>query len=226
MTRLSYSHATAAFCTIWRLPHPADLGAHVIRAVLSRTGIDPASIDDVMFGCVEALGPQAGDIARTCALVAGLPQHVPGVTIDRQCGSSHQAIHFAAQSVMAGVNDVVIAGGVQNMSMIPIGHALTVGAVLGYGDPFSGSVGWLARYGDQEVNQLRSAEMIAARWNVTRVAMERFAYTSHRRALRAQDEARFDNEIVPLGDASFDEDTSKDAKGQSGTKKQDSKQAK
>src|SRR5947209_4640001 len=103
--------------------HPADLGAHVLTALVERTGIDPAAVDDVLFGCVDALGPQAGDIARTCWLAAGFPEDVPGVTIDRQCGSSQQAVHFAAQAVMSGTSDVVVAGGVQNMSTIPIGYA-------------------------------------------------------------------------------------------------------
>src|SRR5690606_21880894 len=156
--------------------HPADMGAHAIKALLERTGIDPAAVDDVMFGCVDALGPQAGDIARTCWLAAGLPEHVPGVTIDRQCGSSQQAISLAAQSVMAGVNDLVVTGGVQSMSMIPIGYALTATADLGFSDPFSGSEGWVARYGTQEVSQFRGAELIAEKWDISREEMERFAF--------------------------------------------------
>jgi acetyl-CoA C-acetyltransferase len=190
--------------------HPADLGAHSITALVERTGIDPAAVDDVMFGCVDALGPQAGDIARTCWLAAGYPEHVPGVTIDRQCGSAQQAISFAAQSVMAGVNDLVVTGGVQNMSMIPIGYALTATADLGFSDPFSGSEGWRARYGDQEVSQFRGAEMIAEKWDVTREQMEAFAFESHQRAIRAQDEGRFDREIVPLGDVVRDEGPRRD----------------
>jgi acetyl-CoA C-acetyltransferase len=190
--------------------HPADLGAHSITALLQRTGVDPGAIDDVMFGCVDALGPQAGDIARTCWLAAGYPEHVPGTTIDRQCGSAQQAISFAAQSVLAGVNDLVVAGGVQNMSMIPIGYALTATAELGLSDPFSGSEGWRARYGDQEVSQFHGAELIAKKWDISREEMERFAFESHQRAIRAQDEARFDNEIVPLGDVTRDEGPRRD----------------
>ena len=185
--------------------HPADLGAHSIKALLQRTGIDPLAVDDVMFGCVDALGPQAGDIARTCWLAAGLPQEIPGVTIDRQCGSAQQAISFAAQSVMAGVNDLVVAGGVQNMSMIPIGYALTATESMGFSDPFSGSKGWVERYGTQEVSQFRGAEMIAEKWDITRDEMEKFAYESHQRALRAQQEGRFENEIVPLEGVERDE---------------------
>jgi acetyl-CoA C-acetyltransferase len=190
--------------------HPADLGAHTITALVDRTGIDPGRVDDVMFGCVDALGPQAGDIARTCWLAAGYPEHVPGVTIDRQCGSAQQAISFAAQSVMAGVNDLVVAGGVQNMSMIPIGYALTATADLGFSDPFSGSDGWRARYGDQEVSQFHGAELIAKKWDVTREQMEAFAFESHQRAIRAQDEGRFEHQIVPLGDVTRDEGPRRD----------------
>jgi acetyl-CoA C-acetyltransferase len=185
--------------------HPADLGAHVIRALVERTGIDPAIVEDVYFGCVDQLGPQAGDIARTCWLVAGYPEEVPGTTIDRQCGSSQQALHFAAQAVMSGTNDVIFAGGVQNMSQIPIAAALTAAEPFGFTDPFSGSEGWVARYGDQEVSQFRGAEMIAEKWNVSREDMERFALESHERAIRAQDEGRFDREIVPLAGVTADE---------------------
>ena len=135
--------------------HPADLGAHVLAALFERNDVDPASVDDVFFGCVDALGPQAGDIARTCWLAAGLPEEVPGVTIDRQCGSSQQAVHFAAQAVLSGTTDVIVAGGVQNMSMIPISSAMTIAEPLGFTDPFSGSRGWVERYGTQEVSQFR-----------------------------------------------------------------------
>src|SRR6185312_5836802 len=128
--------------------HPADLGAHAIRALVERSGIDPAAVDDVVFGCVDTIGPQAGDIARTCWLAAGLPDEVPGTTVDRQCGSSQQAVHFAAQAVLSGTMDVVVAGGVQNMTMIPISSAMTVAQPVGFETPFNTSEGWLARYGD------------------------------------------------------------------------------
>jgi acetyl-CoA C-acetyltransferase len=190
--------------------HPADLGAHVIRAVVERTGIDPLGVDDVFFGCVDAIGPQAGDIARTCWLAAGLPEEVPGVTIDRQCGSSQQALHFAAQAVMSGTSDVIVAGGVQNMSMIPIASAMTVAEQFGFTDPFSGSDGWVARYGTQEVSQFRGAEMIAEKWGISRDDMEQFAFESHQRAIRAIDEARFDREIVPVNGVSVDEGPRRD----------------
>ena len=185
--------------------HPADLGAHVIRALVDRTGLDPAAVEDVFFGCVDQLGPQAGDIARTCWLAAGYPEEVPGTTIDRQCGSSQQAVHFAAQAVMSGTNDVIVAGGVQNMTMIPIAAALTAAEPFGFDDPFSGSEGWVARYGTQEVSQFRGAELIADKWGISRTDMEEYALESHERAIRAQDEGRFDREIVPLGDVRVDE---------------------
>ncbi|MDQ2649368.1 MAG: acetyl-CoA C-acetyltransferase, partial [Actinomycetota bacterium] len=185
--------------------HPADLGAASITALVDRTGIDPGAVDDVMFGCVDTVGGQAGDIARTCWLAAGMPEHVPGTTIDRQCGSAQQAIHFAAQAVMAGVNDVVVAGGVQQMSMIPISSAMTLAEPLGFADPFTGSEGWVKRYGDGEVSQFNGAELIAAKWDITRDDMEQFAVTSHERAIQARAEGRFENEIVPLNGLAHDE---------------------
>jgi len=185
--------------------HSADLGAHAIKALMERTGIDPAAVDDVVLGCTETIGSQAGDIARTCWLVAGFPDHVPGVTVDRQCGSSQQAVHFAAQAVMSGTQDLVVAGGVQNLNMIPISAAMLVGRQYGIPDPFSTSPGWQSRYGTQEVNQFRSAERIAAKWEITRERMEGFALDSHRNALRAIKQGRFENEIAPVGAFSVDE---------------------
>jgi acetyl-CoA C-acetyltransferase len=185
--------------------HPADLGACVLTALVERTGIDPAAVEDVVFGCVDTVGPQAGDIARTAWLAAGLPDHVPGTTVDRQCGSSQQAVHFAAQAVKSGTVDVVVAGGVQNMSAVPISYAMTAGQALGFPDPFRGSAGWLRRYGDQEISQFRSAEMIAEKWNISRDDMEQFAVTSHERALRAAADGRFDAEIVPVSGLTADE---------------------
>jgi acetyl-CoA C-acetyltransferase len=190
--------------------HPADLGAHVLKALMQRTGIDPHAVEDVIFGCVDTIGPQAGDIARTCWVVAGLPEEVPGTTIDRQCGSSQQAVHFAAQAVMSGTTDVVVAGGVQNMSMIPISSAMLAAQPMGFPDPFSTSKGWVARYGTQEVSQFRSAEMIAEKWDISRVDMEKFAYESHRRAIQAIEEGRFKKEIVPIEGVSNDEGPRRD----------------
>ena len=190
--------------------HPADLGAHVLKALMDRTGVDPGAVEDVVFGCCDAIGPQSGDVARTCWLAAGLPQHVPGVTIDRQCGSSQQAVHFAAQGVMSGTADLIVAGGVQNMSAIPISSAMTLAQPLGFPDPFSTSKGWVARYGAGEVSQFRGAERIAEKWDITREDMERFALESHQRAIRATDEGRFANEIVPFGDLRHDEGPRRD----------------
>jgi acetyl-CoA C-acetyltransferase len=190
--------------------HPADLGAHAIRALVDRTGVDPGAVEDVIFGCCDTIGPQAGDVARTCWLAAGLPDHVPGVTIDRQCGSSQQAVHFAAQAVMSGTGDLVVAGGVQNMSAIPISSAMTLAQPLGFENPFAGSKGWEARYGTQEVSQFRGAEMIAEKWGISREEMEAFALESHRRAIRAIDEGRFAGEIAPWGEVRSDEGPRRD----------------
>jgi len=185
--------------------HPADLGAASIRALLDRTEIDPGAVDDVIFGNVDSVGGQAGDIARTCWLVAGGPEHVPGTTVDRQCGSGQQAVHFAAQAVMAGVNDLVVAGGVQQMSQIPISSAMTLASDLGFPDPFTTSPGWVARYGSEEVSQFRGAELIAEKWDISREDMEAFAVESHTRALKAQANGLFEAEIAPLNGLTRDE---------------------
>lgn len=183
--------------------HPADLGAAPIAAVMTRTGVDPGAVDDVIYGAVDTLGPMAGDIARTCWLVAGLPDHVPGVTIDRQCGSAQQAVHFAAQAVMSGVQDLVVAGGVANMNMVPIASAMMVGDQFGTPDPFSTSPGWRARYGAQQVGQFLSAQRIADHWQITRDEMERFALASHQRALASR--SALSREIVALHGIETDE---------------------
>ncbi|MFI7125550.1 acetyl-CoA C-acetyltransferase [Nonomuraea sp. NPDC050153] len=185
--------------------HPADLGAHVLRELMHRTDAAPAAVDDVIFGCVDTIGPQAGDVARTCWLAAGLPEEVPGVTVDRQCGSSQQALHFAAQAVLSGTSDLVVAGGVQNMSMIPISAAMLAGRAYGHETPFGGSKGWAERYGTQEVSQFTGAEQMAATWDLSREEMERYAYESHRRALRAIDAGRFVREIAPYEGVTTDE---------------------
>jgi len=185
--------------------HPADLGAHTLRELVNRTGIDAGAVDDVVMGCLDTIGSQAGDVGRTAWLAAGLPEHVPGTTIDRQCGSSQQAVHFAAQGVMSGTQDLVVAAGLQNMSRIPISSAMLVAEQFGDTDPFSGSTGWVERYGDQEVSQFRGADMIAEKWGISREDMEEFAMESHRRAITARAEGRFDAEIVPLNDLTFDE---------------------
>jgi len=184
--------------------HPADLGAHVLRALLRRTGIDPGAVDDVYFGCVGQIGAQTGNIARTAWLAAGLPQHVPGTTIDRQCGSSQQAVHFAAQAVMSGTADLIVAGGVEVMSLIPIASPAIVGAREGMGQPYDGD-GWRTHFGDQEVSQFRGAEMIAQKWGVSREEMERFALSSHQRAAAAWAAGAFDDEVVPAFGLTVDE---------------------
>ncbi|MBV7551467.1 acetyl-CoA C-acetyltransferase [Pseudomonas sp. PDM28] len=185
--------------------HPADLGAHVLKTLVERNNIPAEDYEDVIFGCVDAVGPNAGVISRTSWLAAGLPDHVPGTVIDRACGSSQQALHFAAQAVMSGTQDVIAVGGVQNMSMVPIAYAMTAANPLGFTDPFSGSKGWKARYGDQPVNQFYAAQIIAEKWKLTREDMERFSLESHERALRAIKEGRFEREIVGLNGFSIDE---------------------
>jgi len=190
--------------------HPADLGAAAIKALLRRTGVDPTAVEDVIFGNLDNVGPNAGDIARTSWLAAGLPEAVPGVTVDRQCGSGQQAVSFAAMGVMAGVNDLVVAGGVQNMSMVPIGTALIAAEPLGHADPFTGSQGWVQRYGTQEVSQFRGAEMIAEKWDFSRADLEAYALESHRRAIQAIDEGRFVAEIEPVAGVTTDEGPRRD----------------
>mgnify|MGYP000940992787 CR=1 FL=1 len=185
--------------------HPADLGAHPIKALVERTGIDPNAVDDVVWGCCDTIGPQAGDIGRTVWLVAGMPQHVPGTTIDRQCGSSQQAIHFAAQGVMSGTQDLVVAGGSQAMNAIPISAAMFAGEPYGFSNPFNTSPGWIARYGDGVLNQINSAEMIANKWGLSRADMEAFAVTSHQRAQTATDNGWFANEIAAMAELAADE---------------------
>lgn len=185
--------------------HPADMAAHVIKTVVGRNDFDPEAIDDVILGCLDNIGSQAGDIARTAALAAGLPESVPGVTIDRQCGSAQQAVHFAAQAVMSGTSDLIVAGGVQKMTQFPILSAFAAGEPFGSVDPWTGCEGWQARYGDQEISQFRGAEMIADQWKLSREDNERFAYTSHQRALHAIAEGYFDKEISEYRGINVDE---------------------
>ncbi len=185
--------------------HAADLGGFILRQIVGRNAIPADEYDDVVFGAIDSIGPLAGNVARTCWLAAGLPLTVPGVTVDRMCGSSQQAVHFAAQAVMSGTQDVVIAGGVQTMSQIPIGTAMAAAAPLGMPDPFSGSLGWVARFGGQPVSQFHGASLIAEKWGFSREDMEVYALESHNRALRAQAEGRFDREIVPLEGVQRDE---------------------
>jgi len=185
--------------------HAADLGGHVLKTLVDRNSIPDDEYEDVMFGCVDTIGPLAGDIARTCWLAAGLSDVVPGTTIDRQCGSSQQSVHFAAQAIMSGINDVVVAGGVQTMTQIPISSAMIAAQPMGFSDPFSGSQGWVARYGSTPPSQFVSAQMIADKWEISREQMEEFALMSHTRALQAIEEGRFDREIAPLNGVDMDE---------------------
>ncbi len=185
--------------------HAIDLGAHALKALVERNAVPAEDYDDVIFGCVDTIGSQAGDIARTAWLAAGLPLNVPGTTVDRQCGSSQQALHFAAQAVMSGTQDVVAVGGVQTMTQIPISSAMLAGQPLGFDDPFSGSRGWQARFGGQPVNQFYAAQRIARHWGFDRGQMEAFALESHRRALAAIETGHFSREIVPLEGVITDE---------------------
>jgi acetyl-CoA C-acetyltransferase len=185
--------------------HPIDLGAHAFRGIFDRNDVDPAAVEDAIVGCVDAIGGQAGNVGRLAWLAAGYPEEVPGVTVDRQCGSSQQAISFGAQAIMAGTADLILAGGMQNMSRIPISSAMILGRDFGFSTPTAESTGWLQRYGDQDISQFRGAEMIAERWDISREDMERFALSSHERAFAAIRAGHFDNEIVPVGDFAVDE---------------------
>lgn len=185
--------------------HPADLGAHSIKAIVERNPIPDTEYDDVIFGTIDAVGPLAGDIARTCWLTAGYSEAVPGVTIDRQCGSSQQSVHFAAQAVMSGTMDVVIAGGVQIMSKIPIGASAQAAGAFGFTDPFTDSEAWVERYGNEPPTQFKGAQMMCEKWGLSREDLEKYSYESHQRAARAISEGRFDREIVPLNGLEQDE---------------------
>ncbi len=190
--------------------HPADLAAHVLVALMERSGVDPAAVDDVICGCVDQVGAQASNIGRTAWLSAGFPEEVPATTIDRQCGSSQQAVHFAAQGVMSGTYDLAVACGVEVMSRVPIAASMLDGAAAGHGSPLDGDR-WRARYGDQEFTQFRSAELIAEHWDITREDMEHVALQSHRRAARAWEEGRFDREVVAVDGVTRDEGVRPDA---------------
>ena len=188
--------------------NPVDLAAHTLTELMARTGADPGAVDDVIMGCVSQIGPQSLDIARQAWLSAGLPEHVPGVTIDRQCGSSQQAVHFAAQAVLSGTQDLVIAAGVESMSMVPMGSSVGLAAEKGMPLPFG--QGWKDRYGDQEISQFRGAQLICEKWGISRSQLEEFALASHQRAVRAIDEGRFEREIVPVNGISVDEGPRRD----------------
>ena len=170
--------------------HPVDLAAHSLRALIERTGIDPGLVEDVIMGCVMQVGDQAVNVGRNAALAAGFPEDTVGTTVDRQCGSSQQAAHFAAQGVIAGAYDVVIAAGVENMSRVPMGASFLPGSM-----PFGPEM--LQRY-PHLVPQGISAELIAEKWNISREDNDRFSVQSHVRAAQATAEGRFEREIVPI----------------------------
>jgi acetyl-CoA C-acetyltransferase len=188
--------------------HPADMAAHVLTELIARTAADPSAIDDVIMGCVSQMGPQSVDIARTAWLSAGLPENVPGVTIDRQCGSSQQAVHFAAQAVLSGTQDLVVAAGVESMSMVPMGSTVALPLEKGMAAPFG--QGWRDRYGDQEISQFRGAQLICEKWGLKRLQLEEFSLESHARAVNAIDEGRFDREITPVAGVTTDEGPRRD----------------
>jgi acetyl-CoA C-acetyltransferase len=188
--------------------NPVDLAAHVLRELVARTGIDAGAVEDVIMGCVSQIGPQSLDIARQAWLSAGLPEHVPGVTIDRQCGSSQQALHFAAQAVLSGTQDLVIAAGAESMSVVPMGSSIMLPAEKGMPLPFG--QGWRDRYGDQEISQFRGAQLVCEKWGLHRSQLEEFALSSHQRAVRAIDEGRFEREIAPVNGTSVDEGPRRD----------------
>src|SRR4051794_29958677 len=186
--------------------HPADLAAETLKALVQRNDLDPAQIDDVIMGCVMQVGAQAVNIGRNSVLSAGFPESVPSTTVDRQCGSSQQSAHFAAQGVMAGAYDVVIAAGVEVMSLVPMGASMGDGS---YGLPFGPSVG--LRYAEVGglVPQGISAELIADKWGLSREDLDAFGLRSQQSAARARDEGRFDNEIIPVASKRLDKETKK-----------------
>jgi acetyl-CoA C-acetyltransferase len=188
--------------------NPVDLGAHALRALVARTGVDAGAVEDVIMGCVSQIGPQSLDIARQAWLSAGLPEHVPGVTVDRQCGSSQQALHFAAQAVLSGTQDLVVAAGVESMSVVPMGSSIMLPLEKGMPLPFG--EGWKERYGDQEISQFRGAQLVCEKWGIKRQQLEEFALASHQRAVRAIDEGRFEREIAPVDGVAVDEGPRRD----------------
>jgi acetyl-CoA acetyltransferase family protein len=176
--------------------HPIDLGALVLDEIVARSGADPAVIEDVIFGCVDQVGAQSANIARNAILASSLPESVPGTTVDRQCGSSQQALHFAAQAVMSGVHDVVVAGGVEVMSLVPLGGNAIAGHKAGMGSPYG--LGMKKRYPGARFNQFTGAEMIAEKWGFSREDLDRFGLASHEKAASATREGRFEREILPV----------------------------
>ena len=177
--------------------HPADLGAKVLDELVTRLDMDPVLVDDVVFGCVDQVGAQSGNVARNAILSSSFPESVPGTSVDRQCGSSQQAIHFAIQAVMSGTQDIVIGGGVEVMSMVPIGAAVKDGYDAGHGLPFD-SEGMKERYPGVFFSQFTGAELVADKWNLSREDLDKFALESHQKAAHATESKYFDQEILPV----------------------------
>src|SRR4051794_27425715 len=186
--------------------HPADLAAETLKALVQRNDLDPAQIDDVIMGCVMQVGAQAVNIGRNSVLSAGFPESVPSTTVDRQCGSSQQSAHFAAQGVIAGAYDVVIAAGVEVMSLVPMGASMGDGS---FGIPFGPAVGMRYAAGGGLVPQGISAELIADKWGLSREDLDTFGAQSQQRATRARDEGRFEREILPIREKRLDKETKK-----------------
>ena len=188
--------------------HPVDLLAEVLKEVVNRSGVDPGQIEDNITGCVSQVGEQSLNVGRNGWLAAGFPETIPSTTVDRQCGSSQQAVHFAAQAVLSGTQDLVVAAGVESMSVVPMGSSIMLAAEKGMPLPFG--EGWKDRYGDQEISQFRGAQLVCEKWGISRDQLEEFALESHRRAVRAIDEGRFEREITPVKGVSVDEGPRRD----------------
>ncbi|PRA09909.1 acetyl-CoA C-acyltransferase [Arthrobacter sp. MYb211] len=185
--------------------HPLDLAAAPLAELVRRNGIDSTQYDEIILGCIDQVGPNAMDIARNAWLAAGLSEQVPGTTVERQCGSGQQSVSYAAQAVLSGTSDLVVAGGVQSMSSIPLSYSNTAAAQFGFPDPYTGSARWTQRYGDQEISQFRGVEMMVQKWGLTRAQLEDFSVASHEKALHAQERGYFEREILPLAELRADE---------------------
>jgi acetyl-CoA acyltransferase len=193
--------------------HPVDLSGQLLAAFVERVGFDPADVDDVIWGCVSQVGEQSWNVARSAALAAGWPEAVPGTTIDRQCGSSQQAVHFAAAAVISGQCDLVIAGGVESMSRVPMGASGMSGPGLAFGDAVRARYAGIEGFADGSpvpFNQGVGAEMMSARWGLSRSQLDEFSLSSHQRAAEAQDNGEFDDEIVSIAGVKADEGVRRD----------------
>src|SRR2546421_4641571 len=193
--------------------HPVDLSGHVLRALASRSGFDPADVDDVMWGCVSQIGEQSWNVGRNAVLAAGWPESVPGTTVDRQCGSSQQAVHQAAAAVASGQAELVVAGGVESMTRVTMGASVGAGTGTPYGSAIRARYAGVEGFEDSEpvpFNQGVGAEMIAARWGFSRTRLDEFALDSHVKAAAAQDAGEFDAEIVPVEAVKQDEGIRRD----------------